>query len=741
MPDRIKELYSLSDRPPPGTGQGPGRGVAIFQNATLRALEIACPFLLVLALGAAAALAAERRRLLRRHSELAGDSARQAETLGIVHRISREAARILDPDLLTRTVVGRIHEAFGYQHVMIMTYDPAENCLVFNACAGRIDVGDVDGYRQSVDVGLMGRAFRTGSRVLSNDNSSEPDFLERAKTGSELAIPLRNAGAPVGVLNIESLEKNAFDERFAQLMEILAEQIAPLMVNARLFREVAQGKREWERTFDAIGDPVALQDVEGRIQRANLAFALLCRLPVESLPGQAAAALLYGMGAPPPDDPIAATLRDGQPATAEFDLPHLGGRFVLDAAPRRTAEGWIEGVVLILRDVTRQRDLEMQALRSARFAAMGMLASGVAHDFNNLMAAILLRAEMLDRALSDPEQRHWVEVVARSARDGATTVQRMLDYARLQGDAGRTRVDVGEVVRQVVDLTRGRWKDEAQARGAEIRIESDLAAAPPVMANPSELREVFTNLVLNAVDALPSGGVLRLAARAADGRVLVEVSDDGVGIPPENVEKIFSPFFSTKGSRGTGLGLSVSAGILKRHGGDLRVASVPGRGTTFTVDLPAASGPVERPQEAALPDFERTESARILVVDDERDVREALADILRLHRHVVDEAPDGAAALDLASRTRYDLIVSDLGMPGMSGIEFLRRARGVQPDAATMLVTGWGQHLEPGRAREEGIDRILSKPVSLAELLRSVAEVLGDSREVALGREGAAESR
>ena len=134
---------------------------------------------------------------------------------------------------------------------------------------------------------------------------------------------------------------------------------------------------------------------------------------------------------------------------------------------------------------------------------------------------------------------------------------------------------------------------------------------------------------------------------------------------------------------------------------------------------------------------------RVMLADDHTLVRGGIRKILEGQPgiEVVAEAADGAAALDLASRTRYDLIVSDLGMPGMSGIEFLRRARGVQPDAATMLVTGWGQHLEPGRAREEGIDRILSKPVSLAELLRSVAEVLGDSREVALGREGAAESR
>jgi nitrogen-specific signal transduction histidine kinase/ActR/RegA family two-component response regulator len=388
----------------------------------------------------------------------------------------------------------------------------------------------------------------------------------------------------------------------------------------------------------------------------------------------------------------------------------------------------VEGLVLIARDVTRQREMEMQALRSARLAAMGMLASGVAHDFNNLMAAILLRSQMLERALDDPEQRRWVEVIARSASDGAATVRRMLDFARLQGESGRMRLDVNELLRQVVELTSGRWKDQAQARGAAIHVVTDLAEIPATMANPSEIREVLTNLVLNAADALPSGGTITLRTRSAEGRVHVEVSDDGVGIPSDHLEKIFTPFFTTKGSRGTGLGLSVSAGILQRHDGRIRVESAPGRGTTFTVELPASEEAPERAAETVAPEVPRAATARILVVDDEADVREAMADILRLERHEVDEAPDGKAAIELASRRSYNLIVSDLGMPGMSGIEVLRLVRDMQPGAATMLVTGWGQQLGADRASEEGIDRILSKPVPMADLLRSVAELLSETR-------------
>ncbi len=692
---------------------------------------IAITILAAFVAGAAVHLVA-RRRERRRLAALVAGSERHLQTLGTVSRISREAAAQLDPDALIHYLVHTIHAEFGYNHVTIMTYDPVDRTMVFSDSAGEIDAEKFEGYRQSLDRGIIGRAVRTRAPVLCNDTSRDPDFVAVSNSLSELAIPLMNAGQPVGVLNIESVHRNAFDEPFAQLMEILAEQIVPAVLNARLFREIANAKTEWERTFDAISDPVALQDRDGTIRRANLAFAALCRLPIVAVPGRNASQLLFGGGVRPYNDPIAKALEGSQPATAELDLPHLGGLFILGAFPYRSSGGAVEGLVLIARDVTRQREMEMQALHSARLAAMGMLASGVAHDFNNLMAAILLRAQMLDRALTDAEQRRWVEVIARSATDGSATVRRMLDFARMQGESGRMRLDVNELLRQVVELTSGRWKDQAQARGAAIRVATDLSEVPAVLASPSEIREVFTNLVLNAADAMPSGGTITLRSRASDGRVRVEVADDGVGIPPEHLEKIFTPFFSTKGSRGTGLGLSVSAGILQRHEGSIRVESVPGRGTTFAVDLPAATGAAagaaaERASEIAL-EVLRAATGRILLVDDEADVREAMADILRLESHEVDEAPDGKAAIELASSRSYDLIVSDLGMPGMSGIEVLRLMRDLQPDAATMLVTGWGQQLGSERASEEGIDKILSKPVPMADLLRSVAELLSGAR-------------
>jgi PAS domain S-box-containing protein len=663
----------------------------------------------------------QRRRL----EKLLEASRRQAETLRIIHRISRETARKLDPDELISFLVRIIHGEFGYDHVLIMTLDSSRSELVFRDYAGSFKTPYMAGYRQSVERGLLGRAVRTGQRVLCNDTNLEADYVQFVhRSRSELAIPLMNAGRAVGVLNIESTRPNAFDEYFAQLMEILAEQITPTLVNATLFQELARSKTEWERTFDAIAEPMALQDARGGILRSNRAFASLVRIPVEKVPGRNASELLYGRGARPYDDPIAAALETGRPSGSELDLPHLGGRFLLDASPYRALDGVIEGVVILVRDVTRQREMEMQALRSARLAAVGMLASGVAHDFNNLMAAILLRADMLQRALTDEEQKRWVEVIARSATDGAATVTRMLDFARLQGEPGRRPLDVNELLGQVVELTRGRWKDEAQARGVSIQVDTDLGEIPPVMGAPSELREVFTNLVLNAADALPSGGRISLRTERRAGRVRVHVTDDGVGIPPDVQARLFQPFFSTKGARGTGLGLSVSLGILKRHDGSIQMESTPGRGTTFTVELRAApeSQAAGVEPEAGAVEAERT--GRLLLVDDEEDVREAMAEILRFHGHSVDEAVDGAQALNLASTTVYDLILSDLGMPGMSGLELLRKFRSLQPEAGTLLVTGWGQQLNPARAAQEGIDRIVSKPVPMNDLIRIVDEVL-----------------
>src|SRR2546425_1977284 len=210
------------------------------------------------------------------------------------------------------------------------------------------------------------------------------------------------------------------------------------------------------------------------------------------------------------------------------------------------------------------------------------MASGVAHDFNNLLASILGRAQLTLQRLQDPQLRKWIQVIERAALDGAQTVRRLQEFTRIRRDQQRfVAVDLNEVVRGALEITQSRWREETRSRGVAVDVQTSLSSLPGVAGDPAELREAMTNLILNAVDAMPEGGTLTLTTAVAHGEVVVTVADSGVGIPEAIRAKIFDPFFTTKGPQGTGLGLSMTYGILSRHGGRLTGGSHVGRGTAF----------------------------------------------------------------------------------------------------------------------------------------------------------------
>jgi len=286
-------------------------------------------------------------------------------------------------------------------------------------------------------------------------------------------------------------------------------------------------------------------------------------------------------------------------------------------------------------------------------------------------------------------------------------------------------VSLLDIVADVLEMTRGRWQDAARAAGIEIAVDTALAPVPEVAGDPAALRELLTNLVLNAVDALPAGGRITIETRLDEGTVALAVTDTGVGMPSDVRRRAHEPFFTTKGVKATGLGLSVAYGIARRHGGELTIQSEEGRGTTVLVRLPPSA---ERRRAAPAESGARRGPLRILLVDDEDEVLRALAEMLASEGHTVLAAADAAEALRrLDTDAGIELVVTDLVMPALTGWELAAAVKARRPTLPVGVITGWGDLPDSPVGGHAAVDFVLSKPVTLDALHEAIARV-GETR-------------
>ncbi|MGH7312244.1 MAG: hybrid sensor histidine kinase/response regulator, partial [Candidatus Rokuibacteriota bacterium] len=305
----------------------------------------------------------------------------------------------------------------------------------------------------------------------------------------------------------------------------------------------------------------------------------------------------------------------------------------------------------------------------------------------------------------------------------AQTVRRLQEFARVRRDQPLVPVDLNEVVRDAVEMTQARWHEDCLRRGVVIDVRSHLGPISLVAGDPAELREVMTNLILNAVDAMPSGGALTFTSALIDGQVEVTVSDSGIGIPEAIRDRIFDPFFTTKGPQGTGLGLSMTYGILSRHRAHITVESQEGQGSTFRLRFPAlATRPGTRtagPEAAADP-----RALRCLVVDDEESVGAVIGDVLESLGHEAVVLNEGAAAIERLRHERFDAVFTDLAMPGVSGWQVARAVKDKTPDVPVFVVTGFGVELSLEERRANGVTAIFAKPLNIDDLVNALAQVV-----------------
>jgi signal transduction histidine kinase/ActR/RegA family two-component response regulator len=378
--------------------------------------------------------------------------------------------------------------------------------------------------------------------------------------------------------------------------------------------------------------------------------------------------------------------------------------------------------------IAEQERIREQYAQIEKLSALGELASGVAHDFNNTLAGILGRAQLL-LSTKDPERvEAGLQLIIKTAKDGAKTIKRIQDFARQRRDHDFQPVSVDQLLLDVREITRPRWKSRAESESVHITLELQLGSDEArVLGDESELREVLVNMVFNAVDAMPAGGTLTLSTRESGGGVEIVVSDNGEGMSEEVRSRVFDPFFTTKGKGGMGLGLAVSYGIIRRHEGTVEVESERGAGTTFRIRLPSAKAALRPEAETPPPTLtlvpQPSGAARILVVDDEEHVRELLKDILESEGYGVVVARDGREALALLGGAEFDAVFTDIGMKGMSGWELAHAVRERDAEMPLAVITGWGDAVSSGERTLARVDWVVTKPFDASQILAIAREV------------------
>lgn len=399
---------------------------------------------------------------------------------------------------------------------------------------------------------------------------------------------------------------------------------------------------------------------------------------------------------------------------------------VRDITERKRSEDALhEARFRLERALDELKTVQRELVQQERLRALGEMASGITHDFNNFLSPIAGFAETLlsvPGAIEDREKtRRYLELIHTSAKAAAGVVARLREfYRRREGGDAHGPIELNRLLREVVDLTEPKWRGMALAKGIEVRVEVLSDPSPTaIQGNEAEIRNVLTNLVFNAVDAMPRGGALTLSCARSEKEAVVEVRDTGTGMTEEVRRRCLEPFYTTKGERGTGLGLSVALGTVERHGGTIEIESEMGRGTTMRLRFPLGVAADAAGAEAA--EAVGGRSARVLVAEDDGMIREMLSGYLSAAGHSVVLAKDGREAIETFRAGGFDLVVTDMAMPEMSGTQLAAEIRRAGSKVPVILLSGLGEQMRAEGADLGGIDLVLGKPVSLAALAQAVA--------------------
>ena len=647
-------------------------------------------------------------------SDLYEETKRKLDEVTILYEMTKIATSSLGVDQFLSETVGSLRNLFQSDALYLALVDAKGKKFSFHSFDRE---GEKKEFEDFLEDALPREVARRGEAIRVND-LRELEGGDSDGAFSEMCVPLKAGSRLFGLLDVRRERSNPFSAGELDLLKRTSDHLAKLIEKVsseERYRAVVEGVLEGVMVIN--GDRCLtycnekLSEILGfsKDELIGIKFDRLVEKEIDLAKPQSASSGGDGTGDSSFPEEVRVRRKDGKIRVLEIrstrldDLAGQGNR------------------IAFVKDVTEKKKMEEQLLQAEKLRALGEMASGVAHDFNNALTIILGNIQLLLFSTKSEEERETLRTIEKVAKDSARTVKRLQEFARNKAQHQLYRLDINAIVKDAIEITRPKWKDDALARGISFEVVANLREVSCSAGNVSELLEVITNMIFNAIEAMPQGGRIELGTFEKEGKVFIQIKDNGIGMTEEIRQRVFEPFFTTKPFTNSGLGLSMSYGIIQRFGGEIAVESELGRGTIFTISLPVRSG-IEKERTACV-SIEEGKGTKILVIDDEELVRDVLLQTLSRANYEVNLASSGEEGLRLFCERPFDIVLTDLAMPTLSGWEVCRRIKEISPHTQVGMITGWGLELDPQQVMESGVDRVISKPFDFGRILNVVAEM------------------
>ena len=370
-----------------------------------------------------------------------------------------------------------------------------------------------------------------------------------------------------------------------------------------------------------------------------------------------------------------------------------------------------------------EKEMQEKFAESEKLRALGLMTSGIAHDFNNMLAIISGNIDLIELEEDKEKILKKVQIIKKTAKGSAKTIKRLQKYVKTKDDMLLPRtINLNDLVKEAIEMSIPIWKDGPQEKGLNVEIVDKLTEDEVIIhGDDADLREAVINMIFNSVDAMPQGGKIHIATYTKDESIYLELSDSGIGMDEEAKSRIFDPFFTTKGVGNSGLGMSILYGTIKKHNGSIDIKTTPGKGTMFTIALPKGKEKTEKSGVESSHAIS-TEKVNILIIDDEPQLGAVISEMLSLQGHQTSVFDSGKGGIEAFKKGGYEVLITDLGMPDVSGWEVIDTARQIAPGVISGIITGWD--ISEAEAKRKGADFLINKPFDSNQIVQAVANAV-----------------